>query len=118
MTRFDVGGQVFYGHNSRFGRGLGDQLARNEFMSAGFRNPSGAYPTGAFTNHAEGHAFIQAYQGNALFGHGKLFVDYSMCNYCGLRGGVKNSFLSSGLDSLEVFELDKGNYVIRTLFEK
>jgi RHS repeat-associated protein len=119
VARFDVGGRTFYGYNSRRGTGFqGDRLARNEFADVGFLNPSGRVPFGAFANHAEGHVFIQAYRENALFGHGKLFVDYNMCDFCG-GGGVKNIFLSSGLDSLEVFELDEASgLVIKNLYEK
>jgi len=119
VTRLETGGQIFHGYNSRFGTGrLADDLARREFADLGFLNPSGKGPSGAFASHAEGHAFIQAYRANALHGNARLFIDTTMCAYCGMRGGVKNAFLSSGLDSLEVFEIEVPGLVIKTVFEK
>jgi RHS repeat-associated protein len=117
ITRFDAGGQTFYGYNSRF-RHLsgGDTLAVNEFIDSNFRFPSGRGPTYAFAHHAEGHAFIQAYRANALSGDAKLFIDAEMCSYC--RTGVNQMFLRSGLKSLEVYELTAQMWVKRTVFEK
>lgn len=113
VTRFDVGGQRFYGQSTW----TKDALAKQRFEDLGFLKP-----TYAFANHAEGHVFLQAYESNALSGHGILYIDTMMCNFCGLNGGVKNAFLKSGLDSLEVYELYSPNtsqgLVIKNVFEK
>ncbi|GAB1542552.1 hypothetical protein NUACC21_52260 [Scytonema sp. NUACC21] len=118
VSKFEVGGKEFFGHNSWAGRGAeADQQARQAFRDAGLLNPSGRPPVGGTANHAEGHAFLQAQQAGALNGgHGRLFIDSDMCGYCGRNGGVKNLFLGSGLDSLEVFERLPDSRIIRTVF--
>lgn len=120
LTRFDTGGKTFYGYNSRFRHlsGNRDMIAQDEFRNEGFLNPSGNPPNLMFSHHAEGHAFIQAYRANALNGDGRLFIDAEMCEACGKRGGVKNAFLGSGLDLLEVYELTPSQLVKRTIFKK
>jgi hypothetical protein len=125
-----VRGQEVFGRNTWAET---DAAARQLFEEAGLRNISGKIPYGALANHAEGDAFLQAFKNGLLDrGHATLFVDTTLCGFCGYGktgelyqnvkgqpvGGILKIFQATGLESLEVIQrLPDGNYA-RLYFQK
>lgn len=58
--------------------------------------------------HAEGLAFYMAYLQGVRSGTGTLYVDRSLCDACGLNGGVRTMVRNLGLSRLTVYELLEG----------
>jgi hypothetical protein len=102
LTLLEVNGRRFYGINNW---AASDDAAKAAFINAEFRNPvTGNVPHRVVANHAEGDVFLQAFLAGQRGGHGRLYIDSTMCGFCGRSGGVRGMARGLGLDSLEVFE--------------
>jgi hypothetical protein len=92
-----------------------DATAKSIFQAVGLRNaPKGAVPFRGMANHAEPGTFLQAFLDANRTGHGRLFVDSTLCDMCG-KGGLAALGRGLGLESLEVWQrLPNGMVVLRT----
>ncbi len=90
LVRLDVGGISTYGVNTHGLQDTIQPLFRTSYQTA---------------KHAEGLAFYTAYLQGISGGTGTLYVDRSLCGFCGKSGGVRKMVKGLGLSRLTVYEL-------------